>query len=65
MVSDCLQAEGQMAGDVAIVVALGNQHKNLAFAVCEFGEELRQDERIGRGEEINQPLSEKRASATK
>jgi hypothetical protein len=61
MVGDGFQAEGQMPGDVAIAVALGDQCKNLAFAVGKFGEELRQDERAGSGEEVDQALGNGRA----
>src|SRR5712692_6009873 len=50
VVGDGFQAEGQAAGDVTIAVALGDQRQDLAFAVSEFGKELRQDERAGSGE---------------
>jgi len=53
-VGDGFQAESQAAGDVAIAVALGDQRQDLAFAVGEFGKELRQDERAGSGEEVDQ-----------
>ncbi len=61
VVGDGFQAEGQTTGDVAIVVALGDQRQDLAFAVGEFGKELRQNERAGSGEEVDQALGNGRA----
>ena len=50
------ETEGEAPGDVAVVVSLGDQAENLAFAVGEFGEDLWQQCRLGSGKEVDQSL---------
>ena len=44
MVGDSFLAEGQTAGNVAIVIALSDQQKDFTFAIGQFGKELRRDD---------------------
>jgi hypothetical protein len=61
MVGHRFRAEGEVASNVAVAVALSDEIENHPLALGEFREELRQDERAGSGEEVDQPLGNGRA----
>ena len=56
VVGDGFEAEDQPVGNVAVVVALGDDFEDFALAIGEFGEDLGHHGGLGGGEEVDEAM---------